>query len=91
MTFDAIRQLRLDQLPSLAERARLENNIQCQHGIIDLCLRPILLETNPALPTFEPWEEQVVLCVGSYLGRWIRTLLIARTGFGKSLIFHAYA
>jgi len=86
----SIERLRVEQLPSIIQRAAQWENVPLQHRLIDLCLRRLMLQTSPLFTTFEPRYEQVRTLRRLIFGKG-DTLLIARTGFGKSLIFHAYS
>jgi len=78
------------QFPSILKEAALEANVGVQEKVLSLCLQRILSSLDPSAGVREPRAEQVrvlrrlVFCKSD-------VLLVARTGFGKSLIFHAFS
>ena len=65
-------------------------NIPFQHKVINLCLRRIMLQTCLQLNNFKPRDKQVRTLRRLIFGKG-NTLLIACTGFSKSLIFYTYS
>jgi hypothetical protein len=82
---NAIPSSNLKDLPSIITEAALEENVPIQNTVIEKSLERILFIMNPQSPK-KPRPEQTRTLLGKG-----DTLLIARTGFGKSLIFHAYS
>ena len=78
----------LYDLPDIVDEGWKRCNVHLQERLIQACLRRIL--SHQRLCVVEPHDEQV-----RTLRRLIFTksdvLLIARTGYGKSIIFHAYS
>lgn len=85
----SILQIKLPDLYSIISQAMLEENVDLQERVIQLYLTRILEFKYPGTYA-KPFPEQVgtLRLMIYHKGD---TLLIARTGFGKSLIFHAYA
>jgi len=79
----------LEALPSVIDEARLEENVAVQPTVIEACLQRILHHTTPGSP-LTPRPEQVRALRRLIFGKG-DTLLVARTGFGKSIIFHAFS
>lgn len=79
----------ISQMPALIERFMQADAVDHQTQVISCCLQRILDITHPN-KNYQPHFLQV-----SALRRLIfgigDTLLIARTGFGKSIILHAYS
>jgi hypothetical protein len=81
--------MRLDELPGVVNLARAPEHVVMQESVIRSCLQRILRDGR-ADCSWEPRHEQVValrrliFCRGD-------VLLIAKTGFGKSLIFQAFS
>jgi superfamily II DNA helicase RecQ len=86
---ERIPSLKLSDLPKLVSKAATEMNIGYQEDLITACLRRILFEMDPSNPK-EPRWHQIRVLRRLIFGKG-DTLLIARTGYGKSLIFHAYS
>ena len=83
--------MRLEDMPALIDRARVTHNIEFQHDLIAACLQRILSRNDvDGAPPRIPRHEQVRTLRRLIFGCG-DTLLIARTGFGKSIIFHAYS
>ena len=85
-----ISSMSLGEFPALMEELALEKNTMLQEPALRLCLKRILNCMDPTVEAREPHFEQVRI-----LRRLIffkgDSLLIARTGFGKSIIFHAFS
>lgn len=79
--------LALAELKSLVEDARACADARLQTRVIESCLRRIL--SYERLDVIEPRPEQIRTLFRLIYGKG-DVLLIARTGFGKSIIFHAY-
>jgi superfamily II DNA helicase RecQ len=86
---DTIPSLALEELPLIITGAALEENVPIQTTVIEKCLQRILNIMDPQCIR-SPRPEQVRTLRRIIFGKG-DTLLIARTGFGKSLIFHAYS
>jgi hypothetical protein len=79
----------LEQLPSIVDLARVPELVHRQLDVLAVCLKRILHTQNP-LRVREPRAEQVrVLRRLIYMRA--DALLIAKTGFGKSIIYQAYS
>jgi hypothetical protein len=76
-------------LPSIIIEAALEENVPIQTTVIEKCLERILHVIDPRNPK-KPRLEQTRTLRRLIFGKG-DILLVARTGFGKSLIFHAYS
>ena len=74
----------LEALPSVIDEARLEENVAVQPTVVEACLQRILHHTTPGSP-LTPRPEQVRALRRLIFGKG-DTLLVARTGFGKSII-----
>ncbi|KIV98313.1 uncharacterized protein PV09_09841 [Verruconis gallopava] len=84
-----IEEATLDQLPAIIDQVRDEKYADIQLDIIRSCLRRVLRDGSSG-GHFEPRDAQVqamhrLVFIGG------DTLLIARTGFGKSIIFHTFS
>ena len=79
----------LRMLPLVIKEARLEENVPEQPAVIETCLTRILRHLNPE-SAHMPHPEQVRTLRRLIFGKG-DTILIARTGFGKSIIFHAFS
>jgi superfamily II DNA helicase RecQ len=75
------------ELPGVIDLARDYVNVQLQEDVIKACLQRVLSDGRPYVRT--PRPEQVRTLRRLIFGK-SDVLLIARTGFGKSIIFHAY-
>ena len=91
LTTEAINMIQntdIQKLPEVIDDARHPQNVAVQEQVISVCLERVL--SHAGGPGLVPHVEQV-----RTLRRLIFSqgdvLLIARTGFGKSLIFHAYS
>ena len=78
----------LTQLPAIIESARGLNVVDLQEDVVRACLQRIL--SYKCSEERAPRPEQVRTLRRLIFGK-CDVLLIARTGFGKSLIFHAYS
>lgn len=79
----------VDGLPALVDDLRKEDNIDIQIPALYICLKRVLQFMDPTAAPREPrWEQLRVLRRLIFLGG--DALLVARTGFGKSIIFHAF-
>jgi hypothetical protein len=78
----------LKDLPGIIDQARLVENVPWQEDVVRECLRRILAHASPGSDR-SPRIEQVRTLRRLIFGKG-DTLLVARTGFGKSLIFHAF-
>jgi len=78
-----------ERFPSVIKEALRPENVGGQEAVIRACLKRLLYCANPESEVPEPHTEQVrtLRRLIFYKGD---TLLVARTGFGKSIIFHAY-
>jgi superfamily II DNA helicase RecQ len=79
----------LEDLPSVIDEARLVENAAAQSTVVEACLQRILDHTAPG-SLRKPHPEQVRALRRLIFGKG-DTLLVARTGFGKSIIFHAFS
>lgn len=79
----------LEALPSVIDEARLVENVAAQSTVVEACLQRILDHTAPG-SLRKPHPEQVRALRRLIFGKG-DTLLVARTGFGKSIIFHAFS
>jgi len=85
----SIASLDVERLPSVIDLVRPVENSGYQPEVIEACLQRILESVNPGAQS-TPRSEQVrtmrrlIFCKGD-------TLLIARTGFGKSIIFQSFS
>src|SRR6266699_6231667 len=86
----AISPMNLEELPSIIEEARREENVLSQMAVLKACLERILQHMNPEGRPQTPHFEQIRTLRRLIFG-FGDTLLIARTGFRKSLIFHAFS
>lgn len=82
-----IREQPLRLLPGFIDLARGENNVELQEDVVRACLTRILSHNRAERI---PRDEQVRTLRRLIFNR-SDVLLIARTGFGKSIIFHAYS
>ena len=89
-TLQSIQRLSVEELPLIIQQAGHTENVLFQHKIIDLCLWQIMLQTCPWLNDFKLCNKQVHTLHQLIFGK-SNTLLIAHTGFSKSLIFHIYS
>jgi superfamily II DNA/RNA helicase len=81
----------LKELPALIEEGRAPENVQFQYKLLTLCLQIILLQMSGAVrDKRNPKLEQVYTLRRLIYGDG-DTLLVAATGWGKSVIFHAYS
>jgi hypothetical protein len=80
--------LKLSNLPKLVSKATTKINISYQEDLITVYLRYILFEIDPSNPKESCWYQIRVLR-HLIFGKG-NTLLIARTSYEKSLIFHIY-
>lgn len=78
----------LTQLPEAVDLARSRDAVGMQEEIMHACLQRILSHGNVDVRT--PRMEQTRTLRQLIFGQ-SDVLLVARTGFGKSLIFHAYS
>jgi len=78
----------LTQLPEAVDLARSRDAVGMQEEIMHACLQRILSHGNVDVRT--PRMEQTRTLRRLIFGQ-SDVLLVARTGFGKSLIFHAYS
>ena len=78
----------LDKLHIIVDKARLYANCAFQEEVVRACLQRIL-DSKDQGARYSPRPEQVRTLRRLIFGK-SDVLLIARTGFGKSLIFHAY-
>lgn len=83
-----ISDLPLTRLPELINCARSHSTVNMQEEVVRVCLQQILSHKSSAVRV--PRHEQVRTLRRLIFGS-SDVLLIARTGFGKSLIFHAYS
>jgi superfamily II DNA helicase RecQ len=83
-----IKDMSLMRLPEVIESARARDNVRLQEDLVQACLCRILSHESPE--PREPRPEQVRTLRRLIFGK-SDVLLIARTGFGKSLIFHAFS
>ena len=81
--------LPLYRLYLLVAEAMKEENVELQQDLISACLARILYAMNPGRSR-NPHLAQVRTLRRLIFGKG-DTLLITKTGFGKSLIFHAYS
>ena len=81
--------MKLKDMPSLVEAFADEKGVPHQYSVIEACLRRILQEMSPGSDR-SPHPEQVRTVRRLVYGKG-DTLLIARTGFGKSLILHTFS
>ena len=79
----------LKDLPGIIDEARSVENVLLQEDVVRECLRRILALTSPGSDR-SPRIEQVRTLRRLIFGKG-DVLLVARTGFGKSLIFHAFS
>lgn len=86
----AIPQMDVKDLRPVIAAARLEENVSSQAVVLEACLRQILQQMNPKSSHHALRPEQVRTLRRLIFGKG-DTLLIACTGFGKSLIFHAFS
>ena len=70
------------KLHAVVEQARGEEYVPVQHALLEACLRRIIQKP--------PRLEQVRVLRRLIFGKG-DTLLVARTGWGKSVIFHAFS
>ena len=78
--------MKLKDMPSLIKAFADEKSVPHQYSIIEACLRRILNEMSPGSDR-SPHSEQIRTVRRLVYGKG-DTLLIARAGFGKSLIPH---
>lgn len=78
----------LTRLPEVIDSARGRNVVKLQEDVVQACLQRILSDGRSEARA--PRPEQVRTLRRLIFGQ-SDVLLIARTGFGKSLIFHAYS
>lgn len=78
----------IGKLPEVIEIARHPCNVHVQYDVVYACLQRILVQLQHS--SRQPRHEQVRALRRLIFGQG-DVLLIARTGFGKSLIFHAYS
>ena len=81
--------MKLKDMPSLVMAFTDEKGVPHQYSIIEACLRRILQEMSPGSDR-SPHPEQIRTVRRLVYGKG-DTLLIARTGFGKSLILHSFS
>jgi superfamily II DNA helicase RecQ len=79
----------LKDMPYLIGQFTGENSVPDQYSIIEACLKRILQKISPGIDR-SPHPEQVRTIRRLIYGKG-DTLLIARTGFGKSLILHSFS
>src|SRR6267378_7709688 len=84
-----IASMKLKDMPSLIKALTDEKSVPHQYSIIEACLRRILNEMSPGSDR-SPHSEQIRTVRRLVYGKG-DTLLIARTGFGKSLILHSFS
>lgn len=82
-----ISRMQLDEMPAVVKRFHSESTVNLQHELIEACLKRILAVLTKS--DLLPYEEQVRVLRRLIFGEG-DTLLIARTGFGKSLILQTY-
>jgi superfamily II DNA helicase RecQ len=81
--------LNLEDLQTIVQEAAAEPNVHLQMQVLILCLRLILKKMHPSQGR-EPKIQQVRTLRRLIFGKG-DTILIAATGFGKSLILHAFS
>lgn len=85
-----INKVKVEKLHKLIQEGTKVENVHWQERLITSCLKCTLLEQSPHMPLRTPYLAQV-----RSLRRLIYnkgdTLLIAKTGFGKSLILHSFS
>jgi len=81
-----IASMKLKDMPSLVKAFTDEKGVPHQYSIIEACLRRILQEMSPGSDRSPQIRTVRRLVYGKG-----DTLLIARTGFGKSLILHSFS
>lgn len=81
--------IRIFSMPALVQSYAQENRIEQQYDVIEYCLKR-LLRYGKSGSLLCPHSEQIRILRRLIYGHG-DTLLIARTGFGKSLILHAYS
>lgn len=81
--------MRLEDMPLLVKHFAGIDGVPFQHDIIDACLKQILQVMSPG-SDHSPHMEQVRAVRRLVYGKG-DTLLIARTGFGKSIILHSFS
>jgi len=81
--------MELTALQPVVDEARLEVNVHLQNDVLKSCLTRILRIHN-VNDNSTPREEQIRV-LRRLIYNKSDTVLIARTGFGKSLIFHAFS
>jgi len=84
---DSIASMEFAEFPTIINRAR--RDIDAQVPVIEACLCNILRRTYPTRHPAPRYEQ--VRCLRRLIFLQGDTLLVARTGFGKSLIFQAYS
>jgi superfamily II DNA helicase RecQ len=92
--FNTTALLRFDlrDLPPLIEEGREPEYVDLQYSLLTVCLRIILLQQMASAggSRRNPKDEQVYTLRRLIYGDG-DTLLVAATGWGKSIIFHAYS
>src|SRR5271168_140461 len=87
---DEIPGLELKELSAFIEEGRAPENVRLQYKLLTSCLQLILMQMSGATGNKRnPKPEQVYTLRRLIYGDG-DTLLIAATGWGKSVIFHAY-
>jgi superfamily II DNA helicase RecQ len=84
----SIQDMALTGLPDVIDQARSRDAVSFQEDVVRACLQRIL--SHKTAESRSPRLEQVRTLRRLIFGH-SDVLLIARTGFGKSLIFHAYS
>jgi superfamily II DNA/RNA helicase len=90
MHINRIPAMPLTRLPSVVDLARSRTVVHLQEDVIRACLQRILSFEREGEEERVPRPEQV-RTLRRLIFAQSDVLLIARTGFGKSLIFHAYS
>ena len=88
--FESISSMNIAGFPSVIDEARKLENVDAQEPIIRACLQRILYCMKPSSEPCFPHYEQIRTLRRLIFNKG-DTLLIAKTGFGKSLIFHAFS
>ncbi len=85
-----ISSMNIAEFPSVIKEAAREENVLVQTTVLDACLQRILHCLDTESGSRKPRLEQVRVLRRLIFGKG-DTLLIARTGFGKSIIFHSFS
>src|SRR5277367_429137 len=78
------------EFPSIVKEAAQEENVLVQTAVLNACLWRMLHCMDPESGPREPRLEQVRVLRRLIFGKG-DTLLVARIGFGKSIIFHSFS